>query len=268
LRKLADGVLPGRMRPFEAAALTLVFVTLVIADEGIPVKLEPVDQEAVETQVAEARDGVHHAEHGHDDPLAGTYGGDHGDAGVRGAIHNMDSQFLYLLSRVTGLADPVAASLSSDCERSRLKTYSYGAALIAGGTKDTVADYIGNNRIPTDPLTMPDVLYGYIYNLGYGIGFGGPYLLPTYVGECDFSCSSRDFLNVVASYSLTEGLAGQHIGEAKLANFGVDAKQALGCIVNAAGDSKEALEVENAIDNLVEAGVQRLRLSRKLNYVR
>jgi len=180
----------------------------------------------------------------------------------------MDSQFLYLLSRVTGLADPVAASLSSDCERSRLKTYSYGAALIAGGTKDTVADYIGNNRIPTDPLTMPDVLYGYIYNLGYGIGFGGPYLLPTYVGECDFSCSSRDFLNVVASYSLTEGLAGQHIGEAKLANFGVDAKQALGCIVNAAGDSKEALEVENAIDNLVEAGVQRLRLSRKLNYVR
>ena len=61
-------------------------------------------QEAVETLVAEARDGVHHAEHGHDDPLAGTYGGDHGDAGVRGAIHNMDSQFLYLLSRVTGLS--------------------------------------------------------------------------------------------------------------------------------------------------------------------
>ena len=61
-------------------------------------------QEAVETQVAEARDGVHHAEHGHDDPLAGTYGGDHGDAGIRGAIHNMDSQFLYLLSRVTGLS--------------------------------------------------------------------------------------------------------------------------------------------------------------------
>ena len=102
---------------------------------------------------------------------------------------------------------------------------------------------MSSSRIPTDPLTMPDVLYGYIYNLGYGIGFGGPYLLPTYVGECDFSCSSRDFLNVVASYSLTEGLAGQHIGEAKLANFGVDAKQALGCIVNAAGDSKEALEV-------------------------
>ena len=98
--------------------------------------------------------------------------------------------------------------------------------------------------MPTDPLTMPDVLYGYIYNLGYGVGFGGPYLLPTYVGDCDFSCSSSDFLSVVASYSLTEGLAGQHIGEAKLANFGTDAKLALGCIVNAAGDSKEALEVK------------------------
>ena len=138
--------------------------------------------------------------------------------------------------------------------------------------------------MPTDPFTMPDVLYGYIYNLGYGVGFGGPYLLPTYVGDCDFSCSSRDFLNVVASYSLTEGLAGQHIGEAKLNNFGTDAKLALGCIVNAAGDSKEALEVEkncfrflkinfnfqveNAIDNLVEAGIQRLRLSKRLNYVR
>ena len=104
--------------------------------------------------------------------------------------------------------------------------------------------------MPTDPLTMPDVAYGYIYNLGYGVGFGGPYLLPTYVGDCDFSCSSRDFLSVVASYSLTEGLAGQHIGEAKLTNFGTDAKLALGCIVNAAGDSKEALEVKNLLQNL------------------
>ena len=93
--------------------------------------------------------------------------------------------------------DPLAASLASECEKSRLKTYSYGAALIAGGTKDTVADYIGNNRslsinfssikpcqgrlhdillpprAPTDPLTMPDVLYGYIYNLGYGVGLLG-----------------------------------------------------------------------------------------------
>ena len=53
---------------------------------------------------------------------------------------------MHWISIISGLADPVAASLSSDCERSRLKTYSYGAALIAGGTKDTVADYIGNNR--------------------------------------------------------------------------------------------------------------------------
>ena len=61
-------------------------------------------QDAPETVVAEARDGgVHHASHGHVDPLASTaYGGDHGDAGIRGAIHNMDSQFLYLLSKITG----------------------------------------------------------------------------------------------------------------------------------------------------------------------
>jgi hypothetical protein len=262
------------MLPCEAAILTLLLlvavVSLVRAEGGVEVKLTPVDQDASEPVVAEARDGgVHHASHGHGDPLGSTvYGGDHGDAGIRGAIHNMDSQFLFLLSKITGLVDPLAASLASECEQSRLKTYSYGAALIAGGTKDTVADYIGNNRMPTDPLTMPDVMYGYIYNLGYGVGFGGPYLLPTYVGDCDFSCSSRDFLSVVASYSLTEGLAGQHIGEAKLTNFGTDAKLALGCIVNAAGDSKEALEVENAIDNLVEAGIQRLRLSKRLNYVR
>jgi len=256
------------MRPCEAATLALVMVTLVRAEDGVEVKLTPVDQDASETVVAEAQDGVHRASHGHLDPLGSAYGGDHGDGAIRGAIHNMDSQFLYLLSKVTGLVDPLAASLASECEKSRLKTYSYGAALIAGGTKDTVADYIGNNRMPTDPLTMPDVLYGYIYNLGYGVGFGGPYLLPTYVGDCDFSCSSSDFLSVVATYSLTEGLAGQHIGEAKLGNFGTDAKLALGCIVNAAGDSKEALEVENAIDNLVEAGIQRLRLGKRLNYVR
>ena len=63
-----------------------------------------IGQDASETVVAEARDGgVHHASHGHVDPLASTaYGGDHGDAGIRGAIHNMDSQFLYLLSKITG----------------------------------------------------------------------------------------------------------------------------------------------------------------------
>merc|ERR1711971_1289584 len=103
-----------------------------------------------------------------------AYGGDHGDAGIRGAIHNMDSQFLYLLSKVTGLVDPLAASLASECEKSRLKTYSYGAALIAGGTKDTVADYIGNNRMPTDPLTMPDVLMAGSTTSAMASGLGVP----------------------------------------------------------------------------------------------
>ena len=31
-----------------------------------------------------------------------TYSGDHGDSGLRGAIHKLDSQFLYLLSKITG----------------------------------------------------------------------------------------------------------------------------------------------------------------------
>jgi hypothetical protein len=122
--------------------------------------------------------------------------------------------------------------------------------------------------VPLDVVTMPDVVYGYTYNLGYGFGFGGPYLLPSYLPDCSgFTCSSRDFQAVAAAYSLSQGLAGQHVGEAKLANFGVDAKQALGCIVGAAGDNQQALEVTNAIDDLVEAGTQRLRLARQLHYV-
>ena len=134
---------------------------------------------------------------------------------------------------------------------------------------------------------------------------------------------SRDFLNVVTAYSFTQvrtfsccnscsfyssnsfyyissyiyssfsfsylycyqpqGLAGQHIGEAKLFNFGVDAKRAVGCVLGSRGDSKEAQEVgpllllllllllrpqdDDAISNLVDAGIQRLRLSRRLKYV-
>ena len=54
--------------------------------------------------VAEARDG---ASHGHTDPLASAYGGNDGDGAIRGAIHSMDSQFLYLLSQVTGKFCPL-----------------------------------------------------------------------------------------------------------------------------------------------------------------
>ena len=36
------------------------------------------------------------------DGSSSTYSGDHGDSGLRGAIHKLDSQFLYLLSQITG----------------------------------------------------------------------------------------------------------------------------------------------------------------------
>ena len=118
-------------------------------------------------------------------------------------------------------------------------------------------------------MTMPDVAYAYTYNLGYGLGFGGPYLLPSYLPDCTgFTCSSQDFLDVVKAYSFSQGLAGQHIGEAKLANFGVDAKLALGCVVGSSGSSQEAARVEALVEDLVEAGTQRLRLSKLLKYVR
>ena len=37
-----------------------------------------------------------------------------------------------------------------------------------------------------DMLTMPDVVYAYGYNLGYGFGFAGPYLLPSYLADTSF----------------------------------------------------------------------------------
>ena len=59
------------------------------------------------------------------------------------------------------------------------------------------------------------------------MGFGGPYLLPTYIGDCSFDCSSADFSAVVYKYGLRYGVAGQNIGSSKLQNFGLDAKLAL-----------------------------------------
>jgi len=230
-----------------------LLVAGVLGEEGIPVRLLPqlqdnevgVEQEAV--RGASARAG-------------------HGDEGLRGAIAKLDNQFLYLLAKASGLVDPVVAALAADCERSRLKTQTYGAALLAGGAKDTAADFIGNNRVVTDPLTMPDVAYGYIYNMGYALGFGGPYLLPTYLPDCTaFTCSRTDLLAVVQAYELAEGLAGKRFGEARMRNFGADALAAVGCA--AAGASQEAAGLRAAIEDLVEAGVQRLRLSRHLQFV-
>ena len=165
---------------------------------------------------------------------------------------------------VPGLIDPAIESVYSSCEESALKTRSYGVALVGGGLGDTLADYYGNSRRPSDILTMQDVLYSYGYNLGYGVGFGAPFLLPTYVPSCDLSCSSTDFLYLARKYGLSYGLTGQDVGESHICNFGLDAKQALSCLLQNKGDSKEAAEVEYLIDDMVEAGVQRSRLQQKL----
>ena len=132
---------------------------------------------------------------------------------------------------------------------------------------DTLADYIGEGRTPLDVITMPDVIYSYGYNLGYGIGFASPFLLPTYLGSCSQDCSSADFTSLAGRYSLTNGLAGQYVGESKICNFGLDAKQAIQCLLQHKGDNKVAAQVDYLIDDLVEAGVQRIRLQKTLGYV-
>jgi hypothetical protein len=168
----------------------------------------------------------------------------------------------YLL--FSGLIDPAVDSVVSSCEQSSLKTRSYGVALVGGGVGDTLSDYYGNNRSPGDILTMPDVQYSYGFNLGYGVGFGAPFLLPTYVPSCSLSCSSADFVSLARKYGLSYGLTGQDVGESKIFNFGLDAKQVLSCLLQNKADSREAEKVEFLIDDMVEAGVQRNRLHKRL----
>lgn len=210
------------------------------------------------------RDGSGHG-HGHHR----VHGGQHylrQGGGVENAILKLEQQFLYLLTHTLGLIDPAIDSIVSSCEESSHQTMSYGAALIAGGVGDSLADYYGNSRSPGDVLTMADVQYSYGYNLGYGIGFGAPFLLPTYVPSCSVSCSSSDFLSLARQYGLSYGLTGQEVGESKICNFGLDAKQALSCLLQNKGDSKEAAKVDFLIDDMVEAGKQRNRLKKKVAY--
>ena len=116
-------------------------------------------------------------------------------------------------------------------------------------------------------LTSPDVIYSYGYNMGYGLGFAGPFLLPTYLGTCSYDCSSADFTSLAQNYGFINGVAGQFIGESKIHNFGLDAKEALGCLIQQKGGSKEAAQVDYLIDDLVDAGVQVINLERKLAQV-
>ena len=83
-----------------------------------------------------------------------------------------------------------------------------------------------------DAIIFQDILgenliFPYGYSAGYGIGFGAPFLLPSYLDSCEFDCSAADFSAVIHQYGLQFGVQGQHIGESKLDNFGLDAKQAL-----------------------------------------
>ena len=168
---------------------------------------------------------------------------------------------------ISDLVDPTLSSLSVSCEESYLKSQSYGWALIGGGSADTLADYLGEGRTLLSVLTMPDVIYSYGYNMGYALGFAGPFLLPTYLGSCNTDCSSADFTSLAHKYGFTQGLQGQYIGESKIHNFGLDAKEALGCLIQQKGESKEAAQVDYLIDDLVDAGVQVIKLEKKLNLV-
>ena len=74
---------------------------------------------------------------------------------------------------------------------------------------------------------MPPVTYSYGYYAAYAMGFGGPFLLPSYIGSCSYDCSAADFNTVVNKYNFRNGISGQNIGASKIHSFGIDAKQAL-----------------------------------------
>jgi len=202
---------------------------------------------AICQDVAQARDGAHHS-----------------GSGVQGAIHKLDQQFLYLLSHITSLIGPAKYSLADDCQQNYLKTKTFGWSILGGGLLDTASDFFGNFRSAEDILTMPDVGFSYVYNNAYGIGFGAPFLLPTYNPTCSYRCGANDFLGVVNDYGLSNGVGSRHGpgGEAALQSFGDEAKLAIGCVVDQRGDSKEAAEIAFLIDDLVTAGTERLRLAR------
>ena len=57
-----------------------------------------------------------------------------------------------------------------------------------------------------DILGGENLIFPYGYYAGYGIGFGAPYLLPTYIGDCSFDCSAADFSAGNWSIELSMGL--------------------------------------------------------------
>merc|ERR1712038_1572480 len=181
---------------------------------------------------------------------------------IGGAIDKLDKQMRFLIQSIEGSVDQVISGLRSDCERSRLQTQTYGWAIIAGGALDIAAEQIGKDV--TDVLTMPDVTYSYGYYAAYAMGFAGPFLLLSYIGDCSYDCSAADFNTVVNRYNLRNGISGQTIGASKIQSFGIDAKQALSCITQQSGDSKEAASVSYSIDDIVDAGLQIVSLQNKI----
>merc|ERR1712241_1490343 len=179
-----------------------------------------------------------------------------------GAIDKLDKQMRFLIFNIESSVDQLISDLRSDCQRSRLQTQTYGWGILSGGALDIAAEQTGN--APDAVLTMPDVTFSYGYYAAYAIGFAAPYLLPTYIGSCSYDCSSTDFNTIVNKYNLRNGISGQNIGASKIQSFAIDAKQALSCITQQSGDSKEAASVSYSIDDIVDAGLQILSLQNKI----
>ena len=129
---------------------------------------------------------------------------------------------------------------------------------------DTLTGYLEGNRWHIGVLSISKDFLKDVYNLGHGFGFGFHYLLPSFLPQCSLTCSSADFTSLIKGYGLSHGLTGQEFRDSTIANFGLDAKQVLGCLLKKKDDNKDAARVEYLIDDLVEAGLQRNRLQEKL----
>jgi hypothetical protein len=162
------------------------------------------------------------------------------------------------------LIDPSVEATVASCKQSSLQKQSYGVALIGAGLGDTLTGYLEGNHSHTDVLSISKDHFKDVYNLGHGFGFGFHYLLPSFLPKCSLTCSSADFISLIKKYGLSRGLTGLEFRDSKIANFGLDAKQVLGCLFNRKGYNKEAARLEYLIDDLVEAGLQRNRLQEKL----
>ena len=151
------------------------------------------------------------------------------------------------------LIDNAKKVIVEDIAKSNMLGYSVAASYFTGAALDTIATFLIEERLITDVLTTPELIFLLGWLWFYAAGFAGPWLFPSTFsgGDPYLECDSRDYFSVLedSGFDLNlESIKLKSYSEVLIMaeQFKVDFNKKLSCITNKQSGFKE-VTIVNAV---------------------